>query len=357
MEEILITKSGGGRSSNFELLRLVAQYFIVYYHLLLICVTPFSDNPIFKALEIPTHIGVILFVLISGYFGIRPTSKGLMKLLFIFLIYSIPEIFFKVKEAESLGDLGKSFFFFSHTHFWFIRTYLFLYIVSPMINMFIEKSTGKQRMYMICALFFISIYVGTVGSDPSLEDGKNVANFIFIYMVGHALKTDIRFTDKIETKFLLVVFLILNMLLVSGYYLFSDHLIGKVLWRLSFPYSSPILLLNSIMFFIFFSRMSFQSKTVNWLAQSSLAIYLIHGNRPLFLDWSGNAVDSFPGGIIGYMVELVRNTVTTDLLFGLSLLVIAILVIVMCIGIDKVLSPLWKFATSQFNRLYTKIGF
>ena len=330
---------------------------IVYYHLLMICVVPFNDNPIFKALELPGHIGVVLFVLISGYFGIHPTSKGFLKLLFIFFVYSLPEIYFKVKDSASIVDLGKSLFFFSHTHFWFIRTYVFLYLVSPMVNMFIEKSTVKQRVYMMCSLFFISIYIGTVGGDPSLGDGKNLVNFIFVYMLGNVLRQDASFLKKIRSWALLAVYVAMNLALVFGYTAMSDNIVGKVLWRLSFPYSSPVLLVNSVLFFVLFTRLSFQSKAVNWLARSSLAIYLIHSNRPLFFDWDGMAGGELPGGIIGNMAKWAGAVATNDLLYGMLLLLVALLVIVICVGIDQFLSPVWKFAGARFDRLYHRLGF
>ena len=76
------------RNSSFELLRIIAQYMIVVYHILLFWFV--LDNPryepMFKVAWIPLHVGVILYVLISGYFGIHFSIKGLCR---TFLEYSI----------------------------------------------------------------------------------------------------------------------------------------------------------------------------------------------------------------------------------------------------------------------------
>lgn len=65
------------RDSNFELLRILGMFSIVFYHLLLHFVVPIKgENSIFGALEIPLHIGVPLFIYISGYFGIKPSVSG-----------------------------------------------------------------------------------------------------------------------------------------------------------------------------------------------------------------------------------------------------------------------------------------
>lgn len=68
------------RESQFELLRLIAQFFIVTYHIFLFFIYPSTNAPFHKAIWLPLHIGVILFVLISGWFGIKPSIKSFVKL-------------------------------------------------------------------------------------------------------------------------------------------------------------------------------------------------------------------------------------------------------------------------------------
>ncbi len=68
------------RESSFELLRILAQVFIVYYHILLNVVFPETGAPLYRALWLPLHIGVPLFVLVSGYFGIKPSVRGVVRL-------------------------------------------------------------------------------------------------------------------------------------------------------------------------------------------------------------------------------------------------------------------------------------
>lgn len=86
---ISIPNSKTIRKSNFELLRIVCMLFIVSYHFLRYLVE--NDNVstpiVYKATWLPLHIAVICFVLISGYFHIRPTFKGALKLLLPVLVY------------------------------------------------------------------------------------------------------------------------------------------------------------------------------------------------------------------------------------------------------------------------------
>lgn len=59
------------RQSNIKLLRIFAMVCIIVYHILCFTIAPMApDVMLFKAMQIPLHIGVPLFFLISGYFGI-----------------------------------------------------------------------------------------------------------------------------------------------------------------------------------------------------------------------------------------------------------------------------------------------
>lgn len=345
--------NNGGRESQFELLRLIAQFFIVFYHLFL-CLNTLTENTFYKALEIPMHIGVILFVLLSGYFGIRPSSKGFIKLLLIVIIYSLPEVYFNLKYGESTKDIIKSMLIFSHTHFWFIRTYLFLYLLSPIINHFIEIINTKQRKYILGALFFICIYVGTSGGDSSLSDGKNVLNFMFIYLIGNSLKVYQEKFNHINKKQLFAAFILLSTFLVIAYMYTAENIIGKIIWKLSFPYCSPILLLNSILFFLIFTKFTFRSKTINWLAQSALAIYLIQENSPLFIAWEHN---TNVGGIINQTMNHILHHATNNIEVIVYTILATLTMMCIAITIDKVLNPVWKAGNKLSNQIYNYLGF
>ena len=96
-----------------------------------------------------------------------------------------------VNRYYIFGGVNKQFLkdclFISHTPYWFIRTYLCLYLFSPVLNKYLENITAKNRFILIGVLFFISFYLGTSHGDPSLSDGKNLANFSLLYLLGNTL--------------------------------------------------------------------------------------------------------------------------------------------------------------------------
>ena len=172
------------RESNFELLRIVAMFMIVLYHLLMRY--SYTDGHlIYRVLQFPLHIGVILFVLISGYYGIRPSIRGLMRLLapVVVLYLSIELIYSHIKSGVNVA--WEKFLVLTDTPYWFIRTYLWLFLASPVINSFLKDITWNWRIYSLCSFGFIALYMGATQGDPSLVGGILLISYSFIYLEIH----------------------------------------------------------------------------------------------------------------------------------------------------------------------------
>lgn len=309
------------RQSNFELLRLVSMFFIVFYHLLRFFVVKIDDAVFYKAMYLPLHVAVICFVLISGYFHIKPSFRGAVKLLAPLVIFYLPLTLWEF--FHGVGGV-KTLFFFSKSPYWFIRTYFYLFLISPMLNSFLTDN--KRRLQMLLILGFIAVYMGCL-HEPSLKDGKNLALFMFVYVLGDCLNAYKAKYEGWNIKWILLAYLTLNVLLVSWYMAFHDNLIGKLLWVMSFPYCSPVLILNASLLFIIFSKISFKSQVVNWLSASVLSVYVLHHQHLILY--------SLIGPIVVQLYTISYNS--TILLISLSLITIAILMI--CIAIDKIVMP------------------
>lgn len=172
------------RQSNIELLRCFAMLCIIVYHLCLFALggVPTSTK-LYQALQIPLHIGVPLFVLISGYFGIRFSLKGLMRLCSKGYFYFVPfaVIPMLVYNTGGVKDVLKSIFIFGFDAQWYLNTYLYLFLFSPIINCYLENITKSQRFYLLAILTFMSVYIGNVTEgDISLVEGKNLTNFLLL---------------------------------------------------------------------------------------------------------------------------------------------------------------------------------
>ena len=78
------------RESSFELIRLLAMWMIVMYHQYCHHINFAFPSAFNKAIYLPLHIGVVLFLLISGYWGIRVSGKSLFSLLSRMFVYGVP---------------------------------------------------------------------------------------------------------------------------------------------------------------------------------------------------------------------------------------------------------------------------
>lgn len=332
------------RESSFELLRIVAQFMIVYYHILYFAIYPIEEIPFYKALWFPLHIGVPLFVFISGYFRIKPSINGFCKLIGMVCILQIPYVVETIVNLDEVGwkTVLKMPFFISYTPFWFIRTYVFLYLFSLVINKFLDEVSLIQRIYLLVILFYISVYIGVLGSDDSLRDGKNLVTFLLYYSIGDTLRFYKEKWDKLNIKWLIITFLLFNAIVVITFSLLGYEKIVDAVWkRIFFAYCSPMLILNAIWMFLIIGKFHFHSNFVNKIGKTSLAMYMIHGTF-LF---------SIINPIVIYFYEL-NNTVPMVLL---NVFVVTLLTLTACVLIYYMLNPIWNLIGKIGEMMQKKI--
>ena len=94
-------------------------------------------------------------------------------------------------------------------------------------------------------------------------------------------------------------------------------------------YNSILLIFNSVLVFCMIAHSNVQSKTLNRIAKSSFAIYLIHCH--IFI------VNHIHVPCVGYISE----RFDTPIFLLLALLTYSVIVFCTCIVIDQLLSPLW----------------
>ena len=317
------------RESSFELLRIVAMFFIVFYHLVTYYLYEIPDtnfHAFFTALLPTLHIGVILFVLISGYFGIKSTWRGLISLLLVILVYNLP---FIVYSGIGHGRWTERLMFITNTPYWFIRCYIYLYLVAPFLNKAIEQFTIRERIGSLMAFGIVAMYFGSTQGDGALEDGKNLINFIFLYLVGNTLKMTQERWSRISYRLLGCAYIVLNASLILSLYFTSNSSVHETIINLSFPYRSPLLLINAVLVFMMFAKMRIHSRFINAIATSMFAVYIIHCQpmiHNLFLMKGLRIMLAQKWG--GQFVEM---------------LIYTCIIMVLCVLIDKCLTPYWNW--------------
>lgn len=326
----------GQRESNIELCRLVCMFYIVVYHLFIHNRDVTGGLYYTRALIVIFEIGVPVFVLISGYFGIKRSIRGLLNIIAQLLFYNIIAVLlchFVAHESVSLDNILGVVFPITKTQYWFVSTYILLYILSPYINRVIGNLSKREFVYLLITLTVCVCYWGGVMKGPN-SSGRSILLFVFLYCIGRFINLYYPKAELInkyfrKPGFIYIVVMIVYFIIVS----FSPTIIARGINYLVYPYNSLFLILFAIAFFFCFKSLHIQNKWINYFAKSSFAIYLIHG-QPIVSThrWIYNVYSH-----IGLQIE----NCNLKLLF---LFTTALVVCILCVIIDQVRILFFKYA-------------
>ena len=279
----------------------------------------------FQALSI---VCVDVFVLISGWFGIRPSSKGFFNLLFqcVFFNWGI-YIVMLLLGLTTLSANGIADCLLLTDTYWFVKAYILLYILAPVINSFIENSsTNHIRNVLLLFFAFQTIFCFISDGVTFFENGYSTISFIGLYLLARYTKMNVN-NIKLTPPIFILIYGIIS-LVMSTIAMVSTYFTGFQFQRL-FPYSNPLVIVASLSLLLFFNRLQFTSKAINWLAASAFSIYLFHSNSNIFLPY------------FIYTIKNIYNSFNgVYCLFGLLLFLM--IVSLAAIMIDKIRIAIWK---------------
>lgn len=276
--------TNGPRQSNFELLRIVAMFLVLVVHadyLSLGYVTPKelhtnllpSVTRIF--IESFSIVCVNVFVLISGWFGIRTTLKGFLNFIFQYLfaycvVYAIMIV--TGKEDISLWNIKHCLDLTGCN--WFILSYSALYFLAPLLNAGIKALDKRRFQYLLISFFLFQSIWGYIGAVKWVSDGYSLFSFIGLYLLASYLRRyGIRFS---KLGFPLYI---ISVVATSLYCIISLQSSGRLIGS-TFPvyaYCNPLVIIGAAALLLWFSQLKIKhSKLINWIAKSSFMVYLIH---------------------------------------------------------------------------------
>lgn len=278
------------RQSNIELLRIISMILVMVVH---------AD---FKALGIPSQNEIVdfpvssfmrffiesisivcvnLFILISGWFGIRFKLKRLVELLFqiLFVFVILSTFLFLNGDIQSLDvdEIIKQFC----EDYWFIWAYIALYLFSPALNYFVEKETKKNIALFLILFYIFQTIWGFIIPLAWFSRGYSPISFMGLYILGRYMHLyPNKYTERKQSSDLLMY---LGMVLLTTSLAYFMSIIRIDPFK-AYSYSSPLVIIESVYLFLFFKKMSFNSQMVNWIATSCLSVYLVHC-FPMLFEW------------------------------------------------------------------------
>lgn len=361
------------RESNFELMRIISMFFIVIYHMLvvsggqLINHTSGFTQMFCEILSLLIIVHVNSFVLISGYFQYdRKTSfKKVAHLISMTLFYSIIiALIFDVTGLVDIDLLGfvKVFSPLEFPNLWFLVMYIALYLLTPYINILIKKLSQKEhRKLLILSFVMFSIIPAITYQSTFRNDGFTLIQFIFLYMLGAYLKKypiseNIHFKNYSKSK-KIVIFssLFLFFGIVNYLFLFFSKnvlemnpgtfisYVCNAIKDNTYLYSNPLIIIQSVCYFLIFENFNFKSKIINHISSSIFAIYVITEN-PYIL------------GNLYYWIGI--NTENGSIFNGFSIVIVmfiwSIIVFASCIIIESIRKESIKLIKKLVNYIKFK---
>lgn len=323
------------RDSNIELLRIVAMFLVLLDHSGYTSINPPTNEEVFSApmLSLVRHccqsfssICVNVFVLISGWFGIKAKISRIVE--FLFQCYFICFVSYFALLAIGIAtpmSMGDWVHFLVLGDLWFVMAYLILYLMAPMINMFIESLTQKQFMYFLLAFLMIQFLHGFVIQVSWFDKGMSPLTLMSLYMLGRYIRLYPNcFTTRSKLIDTFIYFVVSGLGAILTFFSVRNGAEG---YRF-FSYASPTIIVASVYFFLFFTKISFRSRTINWIAVSAFAVYVLNCEGHF---WSFYLSTNYSWWLNGSPQAYLINTLLLD-----------VVVFVVAILLDKVRIIIWQ---------------
>lgn len=268
----------GPRQTNMELLRIVAMLLVLTVHADFVSLGPADKSPdtvygwlssvTRTMIEMGAMVCVNLFVLISGWFGIKATVKGFLNFAFqcLFFLVLTYVVWLFESGAQVTAEGVMSCLCLTKSN-WFIKAYMALFILSPMLNFFAEKA-GARGMKVFLILFLLyEVVWGWLGANNSVDRGYTAFSFIGLYMLARYMRL---YYNGVQGRVWLTIYFATVFLNSAGYYFLPFEI--DVL-----SYVNPLVIVGSLGLFMWFTtlRMKFNF-SINFVAASAFGAYLLH---------------------------------------------------------------------------------
>ena len=233
-------KKNKERDSNLELLRIVSMIMIILHHL-------------------------ICYNLQAGYYMINKKNISykkifLLELQVLFYTIIILLIYTLITNNLNIDLLFSSLLPLITKSYWFYTSYFVIYILIPIINKVINKLNQFQYFMIIIGMTWIIIICHVLSFDETL--------LLYYYLIGGYIRKYVKI--KNNNIYLIISTCTYTLMCIIEFF------INKYYFNLDNIYVT----ICSVTLFIYFLNLDIKyNKTINNLASSSFAVYLIHENE------------------------------------------------------------------------------
>lgn len=334
------------RIPSYELLRVIAMGMVLCLHCNYqygaLADTANSMTPtrvMGGLLESLAIVAVNVYVLISGYFLSRTQFKlsRLVRLLCQILFYTllIPAVLSLFHIQVSGTDLWSAVFYFlpvSMNHYWFVTSYVFLVLLSPVLNAAADHLTRRQLKGVLLLLLFFTSALPSLSPVQLNTDtfGYDFSWFLVLYLTAAYLRRCGmgRLAKKRNALCWYLASCFGIFLLYLGLHLAYERT-GSLAWYMQVPFHYNFLLVYtaSLGFFALFHGLALPERgpirALTALAPYTFGVYLIHQHVDVKDRWAG-------------VLQRVTGAVsqTAPFCYLLQMLAAAVILFAVCAAID-----------------------
>ena len=269
------------RDSNMELARIVAMIMIILGHFVFhgiqgtVGTSPVTtpvlgfDEYLILVVSCLCSAGVNLFMLISGYYGIRLKWQSIISFYLLCVFYNAVALFVQSRyQALGFRDIIDVIFI-SRTGNWFFKGYFWVMMVSPILNKAIKEFNLTQLRVLAAIGMILTCVSSCFLGNPK---GNGALLLMFVYFLGGYIRRD-DFAGKVgRIKALGLYFAIcLTAIIVSAVVFNVFH----KEYGIFFQHNSPFVVLAAVALFLFFKNISLNSGIVNSIASTVVAAIFI----------------------------------------------------------------------------------
>lgn len=261
------------RQTNMELCRIVAITMVLVLHADFAAFGApegFSAGALGRVVaEMLALVSVDVFVMISGWFGIRASVRGFMKFLFQCLFFLVlPYMaWLAVNGWWRLSWSGVAGCLAMGPSGWFIKAYAGLYLLSPLLNMASERFSERQLRWFLILFFTYQTVWGWLGRNTTVADGYSAFSFIGLYMLARYMRS---YGERLNCAAWIGGYLICSVAATALYFVLPAEIPST-------SYASPLTVAGALCLFMAFATARIRyNAVINWLAASAFAVYLLH---------------------------------------------------------------------------------
>ncbi len=307
------------RSSNIELLRIVAMFMIILFHITMHSITvqlsnpgsigktfyAYFSQPVFHwqlfIIAFLNTLGAIsngIFILISGYFMANKnkesiqmgtiSQKLLLQLGFAALLLAcVPPILYLIMPASYLKLQGIGQF---NTFAWFIGYYFLIMLFGRLFyNDFLAKLDYKKYTAFLLTLFAFTSIGWSRGLVEALAKGLgSLCIGLFFYAIGGYIRRYDPFSKLKASAVVLILIIMQGLVLISSYSLTVTKILEYIQKGSTKAFSPAIpgygnwgiiTVVCAICIFELFRRVELPyNKIINYFGKATFMVYLIHEN-------------------------------------------------------------------------------